>query len=152
MAADDRLQYLWRECNDLLVSADHIDKALELASHTEFAERLQGIRRLRDLEHGLAGIAEHCHSENRAVESALHHFLEPESYRQIVSEHDKILQLLCSFQAELRFATADATAAIVPLGRELVDQLRTHIGRERRLLQRIGQLADRPEDILSWCT
>ena len=140
MAIQDRLEYLRTEDQRLVEIAEKIESALGLISKPEFTDRLAGLLQLRELDHSLAGIVEHCHSEDRIIESTYHHFLNPADYARIKREHEKILRLISAFRVELRFATADLTNGLDPAGEELVDQLRAHVDYERGLLAKIEQL------------
>lgn len=140
MATAQRVDYLRMERERILDVAGKIEKALLLISKTEFTDRLSGILRLRELDHSILGIAEHCHSENRLVESTYHHFLDADEWARIKAEHEKLLRLVSAFRVELRFATADLTNGLEPAGRELIDELRAHVAYEQQLLGMIERL------------
>lgn len=74
MALRDRMAYLRKELQELLRFANKIQAALALGSSKDFPERQRCLAELRELEHGLRAIEEHCHADERAVESTLHHF------------------------------------------------------------------------------
>ena len=152
MGLRDRLEYLRTEQREILRLVQQIGEALDLASQEDFSERSASLSALRALEHGLAGVAEHCHSENRAVESTFHRYLKGEEYRHITAEHEELLKLLHDFQEELRFATADLTKKFIPFGRELIGRVRAHIGYEETLLDQIERSEEVPDDLPSWCT
>lgn len=140
MALHDRIQYLRKEHEELEHVADSIEAMLRCVADSDVAQRLQGITGLRSLEHGLAGIVEHCHAEERIVESTYHHSLQPEERGRIDAEHEQILRATTDFREELKFATVDRTVAMIPPGIDLVNRLRAHIAYEREMLDRI----DRP--------
>jgi hypothetical protein len=140
MALHDRIQYLRKEHEELEHVADSIEAMLRCVAESDVAQRLQGITGLRSLEHGLAGIVEHCHAEDRIVESTYHHSLQPEERGRIDAEHEQILRATTDFREELKFATVDRTVAMIPPGIDLVNRLRAHIAYEREMLDRI----DRP--------
>jgi hemerythrin-like domain-containing protein len=137
MALRHRIQYLRREHEALLHLVDGIDKMLALASKNEFAARSKGLIGLRSLEHGLGGVVEHCHAEDRIVESTFHHSLPPDERTRIAVEHKQVLRAVTDFREELKFATADRTLAMIPPAVELVNRLRAHIAYEREMLDRI---------------
>lgn len=140
MAIQDRLEYLRTEDQRLLEIAEKIESAMDRISKPEFTDRLGGLLQLRELDHSLAGIVEHCHSEERIIESTYHHFLEPADYARIKREHEKILHLISTFRVELRFATADLINGVEPAGEELVEYVRAHVAYEQKLLAKIASL------------
>jgi uncharacterized protein YkvS len=139
MALRERIEYLRKEHQELLHLASRIDKMLETASKNDFAEHLKSLNELRSFEHGLAGIVEHCHSENRIVESTYHENLREEECARIDAEHKQIIRAVSNFREELKFATVDRTMAMILPGLDLVNLLRAHIAYERELLDRIAQ-------------
>lgn len=140
MALRDRIAYLRKEHRELLQVADNIESALALGSKADFSDHQRCLRDLRALGHGLAGIEEHCHAEERAVESIYHLYADRKERRAIDQEHADIARVLADFREELRFATADRTQALQGPGMALVGRLRSHILREERLLREIGKL------------
>ncbi len=140
MALHDRIGYLRKEHEELGHVADKIEAMLGCVAESDVAQRLKGITGLRLLERGLDGIREHCHAEDRIVESTYHHSLQPEERGRINAEHEQILRATMDFREELKFATADRTLAMIPSGIDLVNRLRAHIAYEREMLDRI----DRP--------
>jgi len=140
MALHDRIQYLRKEHEELKRVAGRIEAMLRSVAESDVAERLKGITGLRLLERGLAGIVEHCHAEDRIVESTYHQSLQPEERGRIDAEHEQILRATTDFREELKFATVDRTVAMIPPGIDLVNRLRAHIAYEREMLDRI----DRP--------
>jgi hypothetical protein len=139
MAVHDRIRYLRKEHEELLHVADKIEEMLGCAAKTDVAERLKGVMGLRSLEHGLAGIVEHCHAEDRIVESTYHHSLQLNERGRIDAEHEQILRTTTDFREELKFATVDRTMAMIPPGIDLVNRLRAHIAYEREMLNRIDR-------------
>jgi hypothetical protein len=144
MALCHRIEYLRREHTELLHLADRIEAALAATSKESFSEHLKGITELRELEHGFSGIVEHCHSEERILESTFHHYLGTAERRRIDEEHGKIVRALAEFREELRFATADRTMSMIIPGMNVVNQLRAHISHEEKLLDRIMKSAAAP--------
>ena len=139
MALRDRIAYLRKEHRELLQVADKIESALALGSKPDFSNHQRCLQDLRALEHGLAGIKEHCHAEERAVESIYHLYADRKARRAIEQEHAEITRVLADFRAELQFATADRTQALQGPGKALVGRLRSHIVREERLLREIAK-------------
>ena len=148
MTLRHRIEYLRKEHEELLHLADRIEKMLELASKNEFAEHLKSLTGLRSLEHGLTGIVEHCHAEDRIVESTYHHSLQPEERARIDAEHQQIIRAVTDFREELKFATADRTMAMIVPGMDVVNRLRAHIAYEREMLGRIAELGKPPKTAL----
>lgn len=147
MALHDRIEYLREEHEKLLDLAGKIEKALASASKKEFAEHLKSLTELRSLEHGLAGIVEHCHAGDRIVESTYHRYLQPDERARVDGEHEQILRLVANFREELKFATADRTMAMILPGMDVVKWLRAHIAYEKKLLERVVQLGKPPQRV-----
>ena len=143
MALHDRIDYLRKEHEGLVHLSDRIEKMLESASKNDVAEHLKSLTGLRTLEHGLAGIVEHCNAENRIVESTYHHYLQQGDRTRIDTEHEQIIRAATNFREELKFATTDRTMAIILPGMDVVNRLRAHIAYERELLDRIVQLTNK---------
>lgn len=137
MALSDRIAYLRKEHQAILKVADEIERALALGSKADFPEHQKCINELRTLEHGLRGIEEHCHGEDRAVESTYHHYGSVAERRRLDGEHAEITRALADFREELRFATADRTNSLHAPGMALVTRLRSHIAHEETLLRGI---------------
>jgi hypothetical protein len=135
-----RMEYFRREREGLLGLAASIEKLLETASKNEYSERLKSLAELRSLDHGLTGIAEHCHAGNRIVESTFYENFREDERARIDAEHQQIIQAVASFREELKCATADRTMAMILPGMDLVNQLRSHISFEGELLRRIAVL------------
>ena len=125
-----------------------MENAFELAAAGDFSKRIKGLLELRTLEHAYDGIAEHCHSEERIVESTFRRYATRQEYSRIVAEHEELLRLLYNFREELEFATADSTTSLVPLGKELVHLVLEHISFEMELLKRIEAGGPVPEEVL----
>ena len=145
MALRHRIQYLRKEHEALMQLVDKIEEMLSLASNKEYADRLKGLTGLRSFEHALAGVVEHCHAEDRIVESTYHHSLQPDERMRIAAEHEQILRSVADFREELKFATADQTLAMSPLGLDMINRLRAHIAYEREMLGRIAKFGSRPK-------
>jgi hypothetical protein len=137
MALRHRVEYLRTEHKKLLQLADRIETALALASHKEFPDHEKSLAELRALEHGFSGILEHCHAEDRIVESTFHQYLNPKERLRIEEEHGKIVRALSEFREELRFSTVDRMTAMILPGMDVVNQLRAHVAHETGLLDRI---------------
>lgn len=148
MALRQRIEYLMKEHKELLNLADSIEKMLELASRNDIAGHLKSLKELRALEHGLTGIIEHCHSENRIVESTYHQYLNQVDCARIDAEHEQIIRAVMNFREDLRFATVDRTMAMILPGMDVVNLLRVHVAYERELLTRIAHMGDSPQRIL----
>lgn len=144
MSLRHRIQYLRKEHEGLLHLADTIEEMLELASRNDFAEHLKSLSGLRSLKHGLAGIVEHCHAEDRIIESTYHHYLQQDERARIDAEHEQIIRAVTNFREDLKFATVDRTMAMIPPGMDVVNRLRAHIAYERELLGRIAEAGNPP--------
>ena len=139
MARRDRIAYLRTEHAKLLELAENLTRTLETASGTNFPEQQKSLACLRGFDHAFDGIAEHCHAENRLVESVYDRYLKELERAQIKAEHQEIVRALGEFREELRFATADRTASLVAPGMKLVRVLRTHVAHEEEWLGRIAK-------------
>jgi len=139
MALCHRIQYLRKEHEELLHLAKSIEKMLESASKNDFEKHLEILNELRSLDHGLAGVVEHCHAENRIVESTYQHYLQQKERDRIHAEHQEIIRAVANFREELNFATVDRTMAVVIPGMEVINRLRDHIAFEREMLGRIAE-------------
>lgn len=140
MVSRDRIEFLHKECEELLHVVQRIERALQLALEKEFSEHVKSMTELHTLDHGLAGIIEHCNAENRLVDSSEHIYRNTDERARIDSEHQEIVRAVINFREELRFATADRTMAMILPGMDLVNRLRAHIAYERELLDRIDML------------
>jgi hypothetical protein len=140
MALCHRIQYLRKEHEELLHLAKRIAEVLESASKNDFEKQLGVLNELRSLNHGLAGVVEHCHAENRIVESTYQHYLEQKERDRIHAEHEEIIRAIANFREELKFATVDRTMGILIPGMEVVNRLQDHIAFEREMLGRIAEI------------
>jgi hypothetical protein len=140
MVSRDRIKFLHKESEELLHVVQRIERALQLALEKEFSEHVKSMAELHTLDHGLAGIIEHCNAENRLVDSSEHIYGNTDERARIDSEHQEIVRAVINFREELRFATADRTMAMILPGMDLVNRLRAHIAYERELLDRIDML------------
>jgi hypothetical protein len=138
MALNHRVEYLRKEHEQLLNLASKVEKALESASKNDIAAHLKSLDELRSLEHGLSGIVEHCHAEDRIVESTYHRSLQQNERDRIDAEHERIIRAVTNFREELKFATTDRTMAMIIPGMDVVNLLRAHIAYEREMLGRIA--------------
>ncbi len=149
MGVHERIQYLRREHDEIARVLDTFEEFLARTSRADMAARATGLADLRSFDHHLAGILEHCHAEDRAVESVFHQFLQERERNRVVLEHEDIVRLVDRFRDELKFATIDRCTTMTLWGDELVDRLRTHIAFEGVLLNRIDALSALPEDVLN---
>jgi len=140
MALAHRIEYLRKEHEGLLNVARRLEGALESASKNDVAEHLKSLTELRALEHGLAGIVEHCHAEDRIIESTYHKYLQQKDRERIDAEHELIIRAVTNFREELKCSTTVRTIAMILPGMDLVKQLRAHIAHERELLGRIAKV------------
>lgn len=140
MALSHRIEYLRKEHKELLNLARRIEEALEAASKNDVAEHLKSLNELRSLEHGLTGIVEHCHAEDRIVESTYHRSLQQDERDRINTEHEHLIRAVTNFREELKFATTDRTMAMILPGMDVINLLRAHISYEREMLGRIAAL------------
>jgi hypothetical protein len=145
MTLRHRIQYLRKEHEALLHLTDRIEEMLELASKHDVAEHLKSLTGLRSLEHGFVGIVEHCHAENRIIESTYHYYLHQSERERIDTEHELIIRAVTNFREELKFATTDRTMAMILPGMDVVKRLRAHIVYERELLDRIAEVGNPPK-------
>jgi hypothetical protein len=139
MAFRNRISYLQAEHAKLLEHTGNLARSLKLASSQEFPDQQKGLSGLRRLSHFFDGIAEHCHAENRVVESVYQQHLNRTECDRIAAEHRDLLHLLAEFREELRFATADRAASLAQPGMQLVNSLRAHIDCERIFLSQIAK-------------
>jgi hypothetical protein len=137
MIAPDSAEYIQREHLEILRLADKITEALALASKSDFASRVNGLAELRRTEHGLAGLRQHCGSEDSILESDFHHYLDPDQYLRLCTQHTVISRLVTILLKELPYATADSVAELCVPGQELLDQLREHVAFEEEMLWKV---------------
>ena len=148
MALHDRVQYLRREHEEIARLMDTLEEFLVLTSSEEFNRRAQGLTELRALDHHMGALIEHCHSEDRAVESLYDRYLQQEERKRINLEHQEIIRLVDRFRDELRFSTADHTTTLSLWGKELVSRMRSHSAYEEILLNRVDALSALPEEVV----
>jgi hypothetical protein len=142
MGLHDRLAYLRREQKELLGLADRMEAALAAASREDVSRREESLARLRALEPGFRGIAEHCHSEERIVESTFHALACKIELASNDEQHREILRKLEAFRDDLRFATVDRLHAVCVSGSELTRMLRAHLKNESAVIDKIAGTAD----------
>jgi hypothetical protein len=148
MTFSTRMLYLKLEQDEMLRILDRVDEALKQATSEDFESRLKALADLHSLERGLTGIGEHCRSEDRVVESTFRHYLNQPEYARMNAEHAEILRLLSNFRNELEFATADSTAVLVPLGKELTTYVRAHLSYERKILESVEMSGAVPNELM----
>jgi len=141
MALRARVEYLRREHKGLLKLVERMEAALALASQEDIAKREDSLARLRALEAGFHGIAEHCHAEERIVESTYHAHASKKERVKNDEQHRQILQKLGAFRDELQFATVDRLHDVCVSGNDLAGMLRTHVTDESKVLDRIARKA-----------
>lgn len=139
-----RIAYSRAEHAKLLEAGESLAQSLALTSSPDFPDKQKGLAGLRAIEHAFDGIAEHCHAEDRIVESIYDQYLKPEQRAHIAAEHHEILRLLGNFREELRYATADRANELSGSATELINALKAHVARENESLGQIqveGQLS-----------
>jgi hypothetical protein len=149
MALHDRIQYLRREHEEISRLMDTLEEFLALTSSQEFNRRAQGLTELRAFDHHMGAVIEHCHSEDRAVESLYDRYLQDEERQRINLEHQEIVRLVDRFRDEVRFSTADHTTTLSLWGKELVNRMRGHSAYEEILLNRVDALSALPEEVVA---
>lgn len=137
MSLQARVEYLRREQKELLGLADHMEAALTLASQEDVAKHEDSLAQLRALEPRFQGIGEHCHSEERIVESTFHEHASKRERANNDDQHQQILRKLGDFRDDLRFATVDRLRELCVSGKELIGTVRAHVASESRVLDRI---------------
>lgn len=138
MALRVRVEYLRREYKELLKVVARIEAALALASEEGVAKHEDSLARLRALEAGFHGMAEHCHAEERIVESTFHAHASKKERVENDEQHREILRKLAVFRDELRFATVDRLHEVCVSGNDLTRALQTHLADESEVLDRIA--------------
>lgn len=138
MALYARMEYLRREQKELLGWVDRIEAALALASEEDVAKHEVSLARLRALQPRFQGIAEHCHSEERIVESTFHAHASKRERIKNEEQHREILRKLAAFRDDLRFATVDRLHDVCVSGNELTRTLRSHMASESAVLDEIA--------------
>ena len=132
-----KLEYFRKEHDDIQRFLDEWEGALRLAAREDDEERSKGLARLREAENDLLSIQEHCHAEERTVESPFRIYLDDASLARLVQEHGLLRQLTNDYIRELTFATLLRTGDLVGVGTKLLEQLRRHITYETALLKQI---------------
>jgi len=137
MTAPDSVEYIQREHLEILRLADGIADALAQASKPDFASRVKGLAELRACEHGLLGVRQHCGSEDSILESDFHHYLDPDQYLRMCTQHSVISRLVNILLKELPYATADSVAELCEPGQELLEEIQQHVAFEQEMLWRV---------------
>jgi hemerythrin-like domain-containing protein len=148
MTLTTRLEYLRLEQEEMLRLVSRLEEALGQAVNQEFETRRKALIGLHALDRGLLGVGEHCHSEDRIVESTLRRYSNKTEYARLNAEHADMLRLLSDFREGMEFATADSIADVIPAGKELIQKIREHIAYERTFLDRIDTSESVPEEVL----
>jgi len=134
-----RLDYFRKEHDEILHFLNDWKNALKMAGGDGDDERRKGLAELRRFENELLSIQEHCHAEERTVDSPFQIYLDDVSLTRLAQEHELLRQLSNDFLRELRFATLMRTNEVVRLGNALLEQLRRHIAHEAALLEQIEE-------------
>jgi len=134
-----RLDYFRKEHDEILRFLNAWEGALKMAASDGDDERRKGLTELRRFENELLSIQEHCHAEERTVDSPFQIYLDDVSLTRLAREHELLRQLSNDFLRELRFATLMRTNEVVRLGNALLEQLRRHIAHEAALLEQIEE-------------
>jgi len=137
MTAPDSIEYIQREHLELIRLADKLADAVALAAKPDFTSRMKSLVSLRSAEHGLIGVRHHCGSEDGILESDFHHYLDPDQYLRLCSQHNVISRLVNVLLKELPYATADSVDELREPCQELLDQLQAHIAFEQDMLWRV---------------
>lgn len=132
-----RLDYFRKEHDEILRSLNDWERALKKAASEGDDERRKGLAELRRFESQLLSIAEHCHAEERTVDSPFQIYLDDASLARLAQEHESLRQLTNDYLRELQFATLLRTTEVVRQGTALLEQLRRHIAHETALLKQI---------------
>jgi hypothetical protein len=127
MERTHQMDYLRAEQNAVLSLTDKIERLLDSTSKGDYSEHERTVNELRSLDHGLAGIVEHCHAQDRLVESTYYQELQKDERERIDAEHQRIIQAVASFREELKCATADRMNAMILPGMDVVKLARAHI-------------------------
>jgi len=133
-----QIDYLGAEQDAALSLTDKIEKLLDSTCKGDYSEHERTINELRSLDHGLAGIVEHCHAQDRLVESTYYQALQKDELERIDAEHQRIIQAITSFREELKCATADRMNAMILPGMDIVRLIRTHVPYEASLLTKLA--------------
>lgn len=140
MASRENTEHLHKEHLEILRLTDRFEEALSLASRADFTARQIGLAELRNLQHGLIGISQHCSSEEGLLETEYRRYLDAKKYARIRTEHEGITRLIASLLRELPFVTADSVVDTVPRGEDLVERIREHVAYEEEMLSYIEDL------------
>lgn len=136
-----RIEYLRKEHAELLAIAENLARILLDANSADFPVQQQVLTNLRSFNnHRFNGIVEHCHLDDRLVESTYHKYLSDEDRTLLAEEHARLARLLSAFREELRFATADRVASLSKPGETLVQTLRAHVATEEGYLNKIAKI------------
>jgi hemerythrin-like domain-containing protein len=140
MEPREDMKHQQKEHQEILRLTDRFEEALSLASREDFTARQIGLAELRNLQHGLMGISQHCSAEDGLLESEYRRYLDAKKYARIRTEHEGITRLIASLLRELPFVTADSVVDTVPRGQELVERIREHVAYEEEMLSYIEDL------------
>ena len=137
MTAPDSTEYIQKEHLEILRLADKLADGIALAVKPDFESRVKGLAELRAAEHGLLGVRQHCGSEDGILETDFHHYLDPDLYLRLCTQHCVIARLVNILLKELPYATADSVSELREPTQELLDQLHDHIAFEQDMLWRV---------------
>jgi hypothetical protein len=137
MALKHRIEYLRKEHKGLLELAARIEAALTLAGRQAVLDHEKSLAQLRESEDSLGGVVEHCHADERIVESTLHKYAGEKERAKSEEEHRDLLRNLATFRDELRFATVDRLRGTIIAGHEFARTLQAHVAGESKLLDQI---------------
>ncbi len=142
MELANRIEYLRKEHTELLGIAHDLDRILLDVNSGDFTTRQRVLSDLRSLGHRFDGVVEHCHVDDRLVESTYHKYLSEKDRGILADEHLQLVRTLAEFREELRFTTADRIANLAKPGATLVSALRAHLATETAFLNRIAKEAE----------
>ena len=149
MVLHQRIQYLRKEHEELEHLLNTLHEFLEMTGSDDFQLRGKGLSELRAMDHHLAGILEHCHSEDRAVQSIYDRYVQDPERARINREHHELVLLVGRFRDELKFATVDHTVTLTLWGKELVNRMHSHTAYEDILLNRVDALSALPDEVVA---
>jgi hypothetical protein len=149
MVLHQRIQYLRKEHEELEHLLDTLHEFLEMTGSENFEQRAKGLSELRAMDHHLTAILEHCHSEDRAVQSLYDRYVQDAERARINREHRELILLVERFRDELKFATVDHTITLTLWGKELVNRMHSHTAYEDILLNRIDALSALPDEVVA---
>jgi len=78
MELTHQIDYFRAEQDALLSLTDKVEKLLDSTSKGDYSEHERTVKELRSLDHGLAGIVERCHAQDRLIESTYYQELQKE--------------------------------------------------------------------------